>query len=92
MEVARSSSRPFDPASSALRRRGCRDLVMGRRRGTGVGTKLQHIAAFRSGRRPTKVTGLTIHDNVIAQRFPPLIFCSKAFKFQHKRCALAGPN
>jgi hypothetical protein len=33
-----------------------------------------------------------IHDIVISPRFPPPIFCSKAFKFQHKRCALAGPN
>jgi len=36
------------------------------------------------------VTGFTIHDIVISPRFPPPIFCSKAFKFQHKRCALAG--
>jgi hypothetical protein len=38
------------------------------------------------------VTGFTIHDIVISPRFPPPIFYSKAFKFQHKRCALAGPN
>jgi hypothetical protein len=36
------------------------------------------------------VTALTIHDIVISSRFPPPIFCSKAFRFQHKRCSLAG--
>jgi hypothetical protein len=54
------------------------------------GTKLQHLATIRGGRCPPSVTGLTIHDNVISPRFPSPIFCSKAFRFQHKRCALAG--
>jgi len=36
------------------------------------------------------VTALTIHDIVISPRFPSPIFCSKAFRFQHKRCSLAG--
>jgi hypothetical protein len=54
------------------------------------GTKLQHLGAIRGGRRAMAVTGLTIHDIVILPRFPPPIFCSKAFRFQHKRCSLAG--
>jgi hypothetical protein len=76
-------------------RRGCRDLVMGkegRRRRRGMGdTKLQHRATISGGRSPASVTGLTIHDNVISPRFPSPIFCSKAFRFQHKRCSSAGP-
>jgi len=54
------------------------------------GTKLQQLATIRGGRSPRSVTGLTIHDNVISPRFPSPIFCSKAFRFQHKRCSLAG--
>jgi hypothetical protein len=56
------------------------------------GTKLQHLAAFSGGARAMAVTGLTIHDIVILPRFPSPSFCSKAFRFQHKRCALAGSN
>jgi hypothetical protein len=56
-----------------------------------VGTHLQHLATIRSGRPPQSVTGLTIHDIVISPRFPSPIFCSKAFRFQHNRCSLAGP-
>jgi hypothetical protein len=47
--------------------------------------KLQHLAAIRAGRSAMAVTLLCIHDNVISPRFPPPIFCSKAFRFQHKR-------
>jgi hypothetical protein len=67
---------------------------MGKVRGQrwrGMGdAKLQHLATIRDGRSPQSVTGLTIHDNVISPRFPSPIFCSKAFRFQHKRCSLAG--
>jgi hypothetical protein len=67
---------------------------MGRRRGQRAGspfdTKLQHLATIRGGRIAMAVTGLTIHDIVISPRFPSPIFCSKAFRFQHKRCSLAG--
>jgi hypothetical protein len=42
------------------------------------------------GRPAMAVTALTIHDIVISPRFPPPLFCSKAFRFQHKRCSLAG--
>jgi hypothetical protein len=54
------------------------------------GTKLQHPGAIRGGRRAMAVTALTIHDIVISPRFPSPIFCSKAFRFQHKNCSLAG--
>jgi hypothetical protein len=72
----------------------CRDLVMGKggaqRWRSVAGTKLQHFAAIRGGRSAMAVTRLCIHDIVISPRFPSPIFCSKAFKFQHKRCSLAG--
>ncbi|MEH2619023.1 hypothetical protein [Bradyrhizobium sp. AZCC 1620] len=55
------------------------------------GTELPHLATIRGGRSRPSVTGLTIHDNVISPRFPSPIFCSKAFRFQHKRCSSAGP-
>jgi hypothetical protein len=45
---------------------------------------------IRGGRTAMAVTRLGIHDNVISPRFPSPIFCSKAFRFQHKRCSLAG--
>jgi hypothetical protein len=54
------------------------------------GTKRQHLVAIRGGRRAMAVTPPGIHDNVISPRFPRPIFCSKAFRFQHKRCSLAG--
>ena len=85
------------PQAAAEGRRRCRDLVMGKGGWSGVGrvrglsgAKLQHLATIRGGRSPRSVTGLTIHDNVISPRFPSPIFCSKAFRFQHKRCSLAG--
>jgi hypothetical protein len=82
------------PQAAALGLRGCRDLVMGKRGGQrwrGMGdAKLQHLATIRGGRIAMAVTWLTIHDIVISPRFPSPIFCSKAFRFQHKRCSLAG--
>jgi hypothetical protein len=54
------------------------------------GTKLQHLAAIRGGGSAMAVTRIGIHDIVISPRFPPPTFCSKAFRFQHKRCSLAG--
>jgi len=42
-------------------------------------TKLQHLAAIRSGCGRIAVTGLTIHDIVISPRFPKPYFFSKAF-------------
>ena len=47
--------------------------------------KLQHLATIRGGRIAQAVTALTINDIVISPRFPSPIFCSKAFRFQHKR-------
>jgi hypothetical protein len=82
------------PQAAADGHRRCRDLVMGKRVGQrwrGMGdTELQHLATIRGGRSLPSVTGLTIHDNVISPRFPSPIFCSNAFRFQHKRCSLAG--
>jgi hypothetical protein len=82
------------PQAAADGRRRCRDLVMGKEDGQrwrGMDdAKLQHLATIRGGRSPQSVTGLTIHDIVISPRFPSPIFCSTAFRFQHKRCSVAG--
>jgi hypothetical protein len=44
------------------------------------------------GRRAMAVTALTIHDIVISPRFPSPIFCSKAFRFQHKTLLVGWLN
>jgi len=93
------SSTIFLPAVRSRKPRslcGCRDLVMASGAawaGGRVGPSEQNCNTspqICGGRRAMAVTALTIHDIVISPRFPPPIFCSKAFRFQHKRCSLAG--
>jgi hypothetical protein len=49
-------------------------------------TKLQHLDTICGGLIAISVTTPGIHDNVIPQRFPTLIFCGKIFRIQQKRC------
>jgi hypothetical protein len=80
---------PVDPALALSRSRDGQAVWAGCR--GRAGTELQHFAAIRGGRIAQAVTALTIHDIVISPRFPSSIFYGKAFRFQHKRCSLAGP-